>query len=88
MIDAYQASMLERDITEDKCISSLKGLVQDWSPRPDGLQVRIILKYWFFMGEDIMRVVKSFNKWGTINWILKASFLDLIPKWRILGLVA
>lgn len=27
-----------------------------------------------------MKVAKDFNKWGTLNWRLKTTFLSLIPK--------
>lgn len=30
------------------------------------------------MGVDIMKVVRDFNKWGTLNWRLKNTFLSLI----------
>ncbi|XP_026417057.1 uncharacterized protein LOC113312524 [Papaver somniferum] len=40
----------------------------------------VIRKCWDFMREDIMKVVRDFNKLGTMNWRLKTIFLSLIPK--------
>lgn len=40
----------------------------------------IIRKCCHFMRNDILKVVRDFNKWGAINWRLKNFFLSLIPK--------
>ncbi|XP_026384893.1 uncharacterized protein LOC113280490 [Papaver somniferum] len=79
-INSTVAAGLEENILESECIAALKSLGQNKAPVPDGFQVVIILKCWHFMGDDIVKVVKDFNNWGSINWRLKNTFLALIPK--------
>lgn len=74
------ATKLEQPISDLECLNALKGLAQNKAPGPDGFQVMIIRKCWPFTKEDIMRVVRDFNKWGTMNWRLKSTFISLIPK--------
>lgn len=78
-ISDLEAHTLEAPLTEEECIAALKALGQDRAPGPDGFQVMIIGKCWSFMRQDIMGVVRDFNKWGTMNWRLKTTFLSLLP---------
>ncbi|XP_026428275.1 uncharacterized protein LOC113324163 [Papaver somniferum] len=79
-ISDLEAHTLEAPLTEEECIAALKALGQDRAPGPDGFQVMIIGKCWSFMRQDIMGVVRDFNKWGTMNWRLKTTLLSLLPK--------
>lgn len=79
-IDATEKALLEREISEEEVLSALKKLGQDRAPDPDGFQVNVIIKCWDFMKRDVMKVVKVFERNGSIDWRLESTFISLIPK--------
>ncbi|XP_026458914.1 uncharacterized protein LOC113359510 [Papaver somniferum] len=82
-LSADEAATLEIPILEDEVLSDLKILGQNRALGPDGFQVGIILKCWYFMKTNIMKVVKDFENSGKIDWRLKSTFLALIPKKQV-----
>lgn len=79
-ITAEDAAWLERPISEEEVLAALKLLGQKRAPGPDGFNLHIILKFWAFMKQDMMKVVKVFECSGFIDWRLKSTFLALTPK--------
>ncbi|XP_026396355.1 uncharacterized protein LOC113290989 [Papaver somniferum] len=82
-ISIESAESIKAQITEEEVLAALKKLGQNGAPGPDGFQVSIIVKCWYFMKTDIMRVVKVFEDCGFIDWRLKFTFIILIPKKEI-----
>lgn len=50
------------------------------APRPDGYTFKFIKRYWDILKEDIVNVVKHFERFGVISRGCNASFLTLVPK--------
>ncbi|XP_026438254.1 uncharacterized protein LOC113336795 [Papaver somniferum] len=79
-ISETQSTWLEREISEDEIMSTIKSFKLNKSPGPDGFPIEFYKVSWEVIKNDFMKVVKEFNEIGGVNWRLNFTFLSLIPK--------
>ncbi|XP_026383459.1 uncharacterized protein LOC113278956 [Papaver somniferum] len=79
-ISSTDAHMLEARFTQEEVVSALNDLAQDKASGPDGMPIFVISKSWDFMKFDILQVMEELYSNKVIDWILKSTFLVLIPK--------
>lgn len=64
-ITEEEASYLERDFSEEEIKAALTSLAADKSPGPEGFQMEVYNWCWYFMKEDILKVVTELQTTST-----------------------
>lgn len=57
----------------------LQGMEGEKTPGPDGFQMMVFKKCWWFLKKDFMAVIKELQDNAFINWRLSNTFISLIP---------
>lgn len=71
---------LESPITENEILLSLKSLVNDKAPGPDGFPIIFFQKCWAFIKQDFMDMVHEFSSTSYMDTRHNYTFIKLIPK--------
>ena len=80
LLEAEQANLLLREVTEEEIKSALFSIGEDKAPGPDGYTSCFYKKAWNVIGRDFIKAVKEFFDSGQILKQINHSVLALIPK--------
>lgn len=75
-----QSEGLVRDFSEEEVRFAIDELAQEKISAPDGFPIAVCKKGWFFMKDDVMRVVRELQDKNFISWRLNNSSIVLMLK--------
>lgn len=79
-IDQVTANGIELPFTKVEIKTTLRELVGEKTPGPDGFPMWFYQLGWNFHKADILRVFDDFHRNGFLDWRLNTSFISLVPK--------
>lgn len=79
-ISPQQAASIERDISDEEILATLKSMKKNKSPGPDGFNVNFFLHYWNIVGRDFTLAIQSFFKSGCLLRGTNSTAIVLVPK--------
>jgi len=79
-ISSQQALLLERDITDEEILNTLKHIKKNKSPGPDGFNVNFFILTWDIVGPVFTAAIQSFFRQGCLLRGTNATAIALVPK--------
>nr|KAJ0203065.1 hypothetical protein LSAT_V11C500287930 [Lactuca sativa] len=74
------AIRIEAPISLEEVKNAAWACGSDKAPGPDGFTFKFIKKYWGTMSENVMRLIRHFEDYGTVSKGCNSSFITLAPK--------
>ncbi|GJT51896.1 hypothetical protein Tco_0978053 [Tanacetum coccineum] len=79
-LSSEQSRMMEGDVSCEEVKRAMWECGSDKAPGPDGFTFEFFKKFWYVVGEDVVRAVSRFFTTGWFPRGCNSSFVALIPK--------
>lgn len=83
-LSSSQAILLDRGVSDEEILVTLKSMRKNKSPGPDGFNVNFFVSNWDIVGEDFLAAVKSFFEQGCLLKAANATAIALSQRFLIL----
>ena len=76
-LPADQSDSCEGLLTVDECFAALVGMARRKAPGSDGLPAEFYLKFWAVLGQDLVQVLNSCYRSGSLSFSQRRGVISL-----------